>query len=109
MKLRTVFLTLGQKNIFVLASIPSATSPPSSQVLSESGIAYDAPLNPGQVAANLAERIARAKQKSQQAAQQAAELAQQQKFLQQQQQQQQQQNLQAQVRLAVGEAREVEG
>ncbi|XP_068211113.1 helicase domino-like isoform X3 [Palaemon carinicauda] len=62
-------------------------NPKHAQVLLESGIQYDNPLNPGQVAANLAERIQRAKQKSQAA----AELAQQQKLLQQQQQLQLQQ------------------
>ncbi|XP_050722344.1 helicase domino-like [Eriocheir sinensis] len=67
---------------------PTHKNPKHAQVLAESGIQYDCPLNPGQVAANLAERIQRAKQKSQVAA---AELAQQQqqKLLQQQQQQQQ--------------------
>ena len=59
------------------------------QVLAESGISYDAPLNPIQVAANRAERIQKEKQKSAQetaaqlnqqriaAAQQAANAAQQ--------------------------------
>ncbi|KAG0717332.1 Helicase domino [Chionoecetes opilio] len=76
---------------------PTHKNPKHAQVLAESGIQYDCPLNPGQVAANLAERIQRAKQKSQAAA--AAELAQQQqqqKLLQQQQQLQLQQQQQPQ-------------
>lgn len=68
-------------------------NPKHAQVLAESGIQYDGPLNPGQVAANLADRIQRAKQKSQAA----AELAQQQKLLQQQQLQLQQQQAASQL------------
>nr|XP_045582866.1 helicase domino-like isoform X2 [Procambarus clarkii] len=79
---------------------PTHKNPKHAQVLAESGIQYDGPLNPGQVAANLAERIQRAKQKSQAelAQQQQQKLLQQQQLqLQQQQQQQQQQIQQAQL------------
>ncbi|XP_066970320.1 helicase domino isoform X4 [Macrobrachium rosenbergii] len=74
-------------------------NPKHAQVLLESGIQYDNPLNPGQVAANLAERIQRAKQKSQAA----AELAQQQKLLQQQQQQQLQLQQQQQAQITANQ------
>ncbi|KAK7077901.1 hypothetical protein SK128_004066 [Halocaridina rubra] len=66
-------------------------NPKHAQVLGEAGIQYDSPLSPGQVAAKLAERFQRGKQKSQAA----AELAQEQKLSQLQQQQQHQAQLTA--------------